>query len=108
MVSYKCRNPVRTSSAHVWISGVFGPAINGYHDPLAGQCGRLACFNANAWNTSVCRGEKMPGGLNKKGSKRVVSSEGSDKYNTRQTVSAASEDMFYTATIKEMINLNKI
>lgn len=25
-------------TTHVWVSGIFGPAINGHHDPLACQC----------------------------------------------------------------------
>lgn len=48
---------------YIWVSGVFGPAIYGHHDSLACKCRSLSCFNANAWNATVCWGEKMAGGL---------------------------------------------
>lgn len=46
---------------HIWVSGVFGPAIDGYHDPLACQRRCLTRFDSNARDSSVCRSEEMSG-----------------------------------------------
>lgn len=46
---------------HIWVSGVFGPAVDGHHDPLACQRGCLTRFDPNARDSTVRRGEKMSG-----------------------------------------------
>lgn len=58
---------------HIWISGVFGPAINGHHDPLTRECGGLSRFDANTWDPAVRRGEKMTGRLNEKMTEKTPS-----------------------------------
>lgn len=46
---------------HIWVSGVFGPAIDGHHDPLACQRRCLTRFDSNARDSAVRRSEEMSG-----------------------------------------------
>ena len=50
---------VESCVTHVGVSGVFGPAVDGDHDPLPCQRGRLARLNADPGDTPVGWGEEV-------------------------------------------------
>lgn len=60
-VKYHYGSPA--ARTHIGVSGIPRPAVNGHDDPLSHQRGGLTRLDTDPWDSPVCRGEQVPGGL---------------------------------------------